>query len=147
LDAPQGALGQAPRLLCVCWRLRARATLALHAQAPAGDIHAVSYQRRKPQPDAIGERSVDILIVAISALAAALVVLAVAVMWVAARYDRASRELSRYDAAPNELPVAPNELPVAPNELPAAPPRVQGSPASTSTRFLRRARTRASARR
>ena len=75
----------------------------------------------------------DILIVAISALAAALVVLAVAVIWVAARYDRASRELSRYDAAPNELP--------------AAPPRVQGSPASTSTRFLRRARTRASARR
>ena len=92
----------------------------------------------------------DILIVAISALAAALVVLAVAVMWVAARYDRASRELSRYDAAPSELSrydAAPNELPAAPNELPAAPPRVQGSPASTSTRFLRRARTRASARR
>ena len=76
----------------------------------------------------------DILIVAISALAAALVVLAVAVMWVAARYDRASRELSHHDAAPSELPVAP--------------PRVQGSTAaSASTRFLRRARTRASARR
>jgi hypothetical protein len=74
---------------------------------------------------------VDILIIAISALVAALVVLAVAVLWVASRYDRVSRR-ARYDAAPNE---------------PAAA-REQRSPAVSPGRRLRpRSRTRASARR
>ena len=65
----------------------------------------------------------DILITALSALGAALIVLALAVLWVGARYDAASDELSH--AAPPDPPVPPRR------------PR----------RFRRQARPRASTRR
>ena len=65
----------------------------------------------------------DILITALSALGAALIVLALAVLWVGARYDAASDELSH--AAPPDPPV---------------PPR-------PTRRFRRQARPRASTRR
>jgi hypothetical protein len=68
---------------------------------------------------------VDILITALSALGAALIVLAIAVLWVAARYDAASSETSR--------PAAPDQ-----------PPRV---PRTRTRRFRRQARLRASTRR
>jgi len=68
----------------------------------------------------------DILITALSALGAALIVLALAVLWVGARYDAASDELSH--AAPPDPPVPP---------LPPRPTR----------RFRRQARLRASTRR
>jgi len=64
---------------------------------------------------------VDILITAVSAFGAAMVVLAIAVLWVASRYDEASSELARPE----------------PPEPPA--PRTRG-------RFRRRARSRASTR-
>ena len=66
----------------------------------------------------------DILITALSAFGAAMVVLALAVLWVASRYDEASDELAR-----PEVP-----------EQPAPAPRTRG-------RFRRRARSRASIRR
>jgi hypothetical protein len=66
---------------------------------------------------------VDILIATLSALGAALIVLALAMLWVAARYDAASSELSR----------------AAPPDQPAPVPRTR--------RFRRRARPRASTRR
>ena len=66
----------------------------------------------------------DILITAVSAFGAAMVILAIAVMWVASRYDEASNELAR-----PEVP-----------EQPAPAPRTRG-------RFRRRARSRASIRR
>jgi hypothetical protein len=68
---------------------------------------------------------VDILITGLSALGAALIVLALAVLWVAARYDAAPGELSHPDAG----------------EQPPPAPRPR------TGRFRRRARVRASARR
>ena len=66
----------------------------------------------------------DILITALSAFAAAMVVLAIAVLWVASRYDGASSELAR---------------PEPPEQPPPAPP--------TRRRFRRRPRARSSTRR
>ncbi len=66
----------------------------------------------------------DILITALSAFGAAMVVLALAVLWVASRYDEASSELAR--------PEPPEQPPPAPR---------------TRRRFRRQARARASTRR
>ena len=65
----------------------------------------------------------DILITALSALGAALIVLALAVLWVSARYDAASDELS------------------------GPPPPDQPVPARRTRRFRRTPRPRASTRR
>ena len=87
----------------------------------------------------------DILITAFSALGAALIVLALAVMWVAARYDAASSELSS--------PVAPDQPAPAPRsdagsgELSRPAPSDQPAPAPRTRRFRRQARPRVSTRR
>ena len=65
----------------------------------------------------------DILITALSAFGAAMVVLAIAVLWVASRYDSGADELTRPQ------------------------PREQPPPARTRRRFRRQARARASTRR
>lgn len=90
----------------------------------AGLRHVASYQSPEPRGRFLWRRGVDILITALSALGAALIVLALAVLWVAARYDAASGELST-QAAP---------------EQPAAP-------RARTRRFRRQVRQRASARR
>jgi Flp pilus assembly protein TadB len=67
---------------------------------------------------------VDILIVVLSALVAALVVLAAALLWVASRHDRATSELS--SPPPREQSLSDAEAP------------------ASGARFRRRSRTRAS---
>ena len=89
----------------------------------AGLRRTASYQSAEPCGRFLWRRGVDVLITALSALGAALIVLALAVLWVGARYDAASDELSG----------------LAPPDQPA--------PARRTRRFRRQARPRASTRR
>jgi hypothetical protein len=89
---------------------------------------------------------VDILITAFSALGAALIVLALAVLWVGARYDATASELSR--PAPADQP-APAPSTAASGELSHPAPSDQPAPAPVprARRFRRQARPRVSTRR
>ena len=65
-------------------------------------------QPGEPRGHLFWRRSVDILITALSAFGAAMVVLALAVLWVASRYDDASSELARPEP-PEQPPPAPRK--------------------------------------
>jgi len=89
----------------------------------AGLRGTASYQSAEPRARFLRRRGMDILITALSALGAALIVLALAVLWVCARYDAAADELS------------------------GPPPPDKPAPTRRTRRFRSQARPRASTRR